>query len=235
MLPIRDLNRSSTTPHINRILLISNIIVFTVFWLSSQGILLGEAFAAENYDRFVMVPADFLVGQNLCTIFTSMFMHAGWLHLLGNMLFLYIFGDNIEDAFGHIGYFFVYIACGLAATFAYTASIMLAPLMNSLFGLALSSDLTIGVLGASGAISGVLGAYLVLYPRARIVTLVFYFALPLPAVVFLGVWFLMQWFYGIFDVSGGVAYSAHIGGFITGAILGLMIREKRKRRSENRY
>lgn len=231
MLPLKDINKSLTTPHINRLILIANIIIFTLFWFSSQNILLDQKFAENMWGTnnspgvFVMVPDEIIHGQRLFTLFTSMFMHAGWLHLLGNMLFLYVFGDNIEDAFGHAGYLVFYIISGLVATLAYIVSILLVPAIG---------DLAAGLVGASGAISGVLGAYIVLYPKAKIVALVFYFILPVPAIVFLGFWFIMQWFYGFFDISGGVAYWAHIGGFIAGMILALVFGLKRKKARETR-
>jgi len=183
---------------------------------------------------FVMVPGEIIQGQRLFTLFTSMFMHAGWLHLLGNMLFLYVFGDNIEDAFGHAGYLVFYIISGLVAALAHIVSIFFAPVIGNLIGIPMNSDWTAGVVGASGAISGVLGAYIVLYPKAKIVALVFYFILPVPAIIFLGFWFIMQWFYGFFDISGGVAYWAHIGGFIAGMILALAFGLKRKKAREAR-
>jgi membrane associated rhomboid family serine protease len=223
LLPIKDLNRSSTTPHVNRWLIALNIIIFAVYWLASQNIFFSTDFALEIEDKFVMFPAQIIQGQNLFTLFTSMFMHAGWFHLLGNMLFLYIFGDNIEDAFGHASYLVFYLVSGLAASFAQIWASML-----------FLGDLTVGVIGASGAISGVLGAYLVLYPKARIVTWIFYLILPVPAIVFLGFWFFMQWAYGIFDPMGGVAYFAHIGGFIAGMVLGLTVGRKRKKAREAR-
>lgn len=225
MLPLKDINKSSTTPHINRLIIIANIIIFTVYWLSSQNIFWSSQFANEIEQRFVMIPEQIIHGQQLYTLFTSMFMHAGWLHLLGNMLFLYVFGDNIEDAFGHVGYIVFYIISGLVATLAYIVSIILVPAIG---------DLAAGLVGASGAISGVLGAYIVLYPKARIIALVFYVILPVPAIVFLGFWFIMQWFYGFFDMSGGVAYWAHIGGFIAGMILALAFGLKRKKAREAR-
>lgn len=204
-------------------LLIANIVIFVVYWLSASNILLGDRFAAEIEDKFTMIPAEIIRGQRLFTLFTSMFMHANWFHLLGNMLFLYVFGDNVEDAFGHASYLALYLISGLIAGLA-----------QILISMLLLGDLTIGVIGASGAISGVLGAYLVLYPTARIVTLVGYFIVPLPAILFLGFWFIMQWAYGIFDPLGGVAYFAHIGGFIAGILLGLTIGRKRKKAREAR-
>jgi membrane associated rhomboid family serine protease len=225
VLPLKDINKSLTTPHINRLILVANIIIFTVYWLSSQNIFWSSQFANEIEQRFIMIPEQIIHGQQLYTLFTSMFMHAGWLHLIGNMLFLYVFGDNIEDTFGHVGYLVFYIISGLVATLAYIVSILLVSAIG---------DLAAGLVGASGAISGVLGAYIVLYPKAKIVALVFYVILPVPAIVFLGFWFIMQWFYGFFDMSGGVAYWAHIGGFIAGMILALVFGLKRKKAREAR-
>jgi len=173
-----------------------------------------------------MIPDEIIHGQRLYTLVTSMFMHAGWLHLLGNMLFLFIFGDNVEDVFGHFSYLVFYTVCGLAAAFSHMISIAT--------GLAYNPDFNVGIVGASGAISGVLGSYLVLYPKARILTIIFYALLPIPAIAFLGFWFIMQWFYAAFDVSGGVAYWAHIGGFIAGMILALIFGLKRKKARETR-
>ena len=234
MLPLRDLNRSSTTPHVNRLLLAANVVIFVIYWLSSQNILFDQRFAYSIEQNFVMIPNEIVHGERLFTLVTSMFMHAGWIHLLGNMLFLYVFGDNVEDAFGHVGYLVFYIVCGIAAALGYIIAIVLAPEIGSLIGITLASDLASGVLGASGAISGVLGAYVVLFPRAKVLTFLVYFIIPLPAIVFLGFWFIMQWVYGIFDSSGGVAYWAHVGGFIAGMILALAFGLKRKKARDAR-
>ena len=220
MFPIRDINRALTTPHVNRMLIAVNVIIFLVFLLSTENIFLSNSFANDMEEKFVMVPNNVIHGKSVYTLFTSMFMHARWIHLLGNMLYLYIFGDNIEDAFGHAGYLLFYVMCGLTADFAHIMSLVH------------TGDFYVGVVGASGAISGVLGAYLVLYPKAKILTLIWPIILPIPSVIFLGFWFLMQWFYGIFDVSGGVAYWAHIGGFIAGIILALLFARKRKQAKE---
>lgn len=225
MFPIRDFNRSSTTPHINRTLIIANVIVFLVMLLSDFDII-KSGFLANISENFAMTPYYIVHGERLYTLFTSMFLHAGFFHLFGNMLYLYIFGDNIEDVFGHGGYLVFYIVCGLAASFAHIIT-----LTNT-------HSYLIPVVGASGAISGVLGAYIVLYPKARVLTFVFY-GLPIitaiPAVFFLGFWFLMQWLLGFFDVAGGVAYWAHVGGFIAGMVLALIFGLKRKRAREVRF
>lgn len=176
-----------------------------------------------------MIPSEILNGQRPYTLLTSMFMHASLYHLLGNMLFLYVFGDNIEDIFGHAGYLIFYLISGLAAALTHTAVMLYAPLINNMIGLNIPSELTAGVLGASGAISGVLGAYLILFPKAQILTIVFYVILPIPAVFFLGLWFVLQWLLSFLDPAGGVAYYAHIGGFITGIILAVAFGLNRKR------
>ncbi|MGQ9530956.1 MAG: rhomboid family intramembrane serine protease [Candidatus Bathycorpusculaceae bacterium] len=241
MLPIRDVNRSRTTPHVNRLIIIANVIIFVLFWLSSEGILLNRQLAIYMMGNnlkpgvFVMVPNDILHGQRLFALFTSMFMHANWFHLFGNMLFLFVFGDNVEDAFGHVGYLVFYIVCGLAADFAHIFVSLYAPLISRIIGLPVTASLADGVVGASGAISGVLGAYFLLYPRATVLTLFFYVILPVPAFLFLGVWFLLQWFYAFFDLAGGVAYFAHIGGFIAGMILALAFGLKKKKRLDERF
>ncbi len=228
MLPLKDLNRSSITPHVNRLLLAANIMIFIVYWSSRLNILFGSPLAGAMDKEFTMIPGEIVHGQRLYTLFTSMFMHdtsylvAGLVHLFGNMLYLYIFGDNVEDAFGHLSYLLFYGVCGVAADFVHIMS------------LSNPEDFYVGVLGASGAISGVLGAYLILYPTAKILTLVSYFILPVPAIIFLGVWFLMQWFYGFFDISGGVAYWAHIGGFVAGMILALIFGLRRKKARDAR-
>lgn len=224
MLPLKDLSRPLKTPHVNRMLLIANLIIFLVYWLSLEKICLPPEVARVIGNRFVLYPQEILHGQRIYTLITSMFMHADWLHLLGNMLFLYIFGDNVEDIFGHAGYLAFYLLCGVAATFSH--------IMSPYFGLTYPVDFNVGVMGASGAVSGVLGAYFVLYPKARIITWVGYFILPIPAVIFLGFWFLMQWLYGVFDIYGGVAYWSHIGGFIAGMILALAFGLERKKARE---
>jgi len=238
LFPLRDLTRSLRTPHVNRLILTANIVVFIVFWLANFNIILDVKFAEDMNQNFTMYPYQITNGQRLYTLITSMFMHdpsglmEGLFHLLGNMLYLYIFGDNVEDTFGHAGYLIFYLVCGITAALSHIMSIFFAPTIGNIIGIPSSSDLMTGVVGASGAISGVLGAYLVLYPKSRILTLVFFgwpIVVPIPAVMFLGFWFIMQWFYGFFDISGGVAYWAHIGGFIAGMILALIFGRRMKK------
>jgi len=171
-----------------------------------------------------MVPWLIMRGQSLHTLFTSMFLHADILHLFFNMVYLYIFGDNVEDAFGHVGYAAFYLFSGLVASAAHLLSVM-----NDVW------ESSIPTIGASGAISGVLGAYIVLYPRARVLTLVIYYFItivPIPAFYFLGFWFLLQFLYVLLGSAAGVAYWAHIGGFVAGVAIALLVRRRRKRRPQ---
>jgi len=182
--------------------------------------------AVSNYG---MVPYYILRGEGLYTLFTSMFLHADIWHLGGNMLFLYVFGDNVEDAFGHGRYIGFYFLSGIAASITF--------IWAQLFSGGLEALLTAAI-GASGAIAGVLGAYLILYPKARILTLVvvgFFWIVPIPAVFFLGYWFLYQLLYGMltFGVEAvtGIAYWAHIGGFMAGILFGSFWRRRRRIRT----
>jgi membrane associated rhomboid family serine protease len=177
----------------------------------------GELGGGESFiQQWAFVPRRFLAnpGADFPTLFTSMFMHAGWLHLLGNMLYLWIFGDNVEDSFGHLKFIVFYLLCGIAATFSQ---------------LAFSSGSNIPNLGASGAIAGVLGAYIVLFPRTRVNVLMGRGVIPMPALAVIGFWIVLQFVSGIGSITnstetGGVAYMAHIGGFIAGFILTFFLR-----------
>jgi membrane associated rhomboid family serine protease len=151
-------------------------------------------------------------------ILTSMFMHSGLLHIAGNMLFLWIFGDNVEDYFGHLPYLLFYLVCGIGSGLAH---------------IVFNYHSSLPALGASGAISGVMGAYIVLYPRAQVLTLVFIFFIPIPAFIILGYWFLLQFFAGVSTVgasaTGGVAWWAHIGGFLMGMLItGLTLGDRKQ-------
>lgn len=214
MIPLKDDNPVSRFPFVTVSIIAINAVVFIYQLSLVNGE--GDAFvyrtAAIPYEithlvdvfPFDVVPVPF-------TLFTSMFLHAGFLHIGGNMLFLWIFGDNIEDAFGHVGFVFFYLSSGAVAGLTHILTV---------------PDSLTPMLGASGAVAGVLGAYLVLFPRAQVHTLVFLFffirIIKLPAMVFLGLWFLFQ----IVGLSGGgnIAWYAHIGGFLTGALTALIVK-----------
>ena len=211
MIPIRDAIRSKTFPVVNVILIGLNILAF--LWQLSQGPQLKEAFflygivPARYSDP--EISAHFTSFQQWLPFLTSMFLHGGFLHILGNMWFLYIFGDNIEDRLGHTRYLIFYLLSGVAA---------------GLVHLATNWNSNIPTIGASGAISGVMGAYLLLHPRARILTLIpiffFFQFVEIPAFIFLGYWLLIQLLSAGFTPSnvGGIAFWAHIGGFVAGLI-----------------
>ncbi|MGB9135411.1 MAG: rhomboid family intramembrane serine protease [Candidatus Bathyarchaeia archaeon] len=225
MIPLRDQIHSKTTPHVTRFLIIVNIIMFIplLYLTFFPDDLTTFQFVDSLYGNFMMVPADILAGRNLHTLLTSMFLHADIFHIGGNMLFLYVFGDNVEDTFGHFRFLLFYLACGFVADFTHILSLT-AP-----------TDFLTPTLGASGAISAVMGAYIVLYPRARILALLvfrFFYVTPVPAAIFLGFWFLLQLLYTFLDMGGGVAYWAHIGGFAAGVIIALFLKKARTSRKE---
>ena len=212
MIPLRDTVRSRNFPVVNTGFIIVNIVAF--IWQLSLGPRLEEAFylfgvvPIRYSDPTVAV--HFTTLQQLFPFLSSIFLHGGVFHILGNMWFLYIFGDNVEDHLGHIRYFLFYLLCGIAA---------------GLIHLLTNWNSKIPTIGASGAIAGVMGGYLLLYPRARILTLVpiFFFIqlFEIPAFIFLGYWFLIQILSGSLTPSdvGGVAWWAHVGGFVSGLIL----------------
>ena len=206
MFPFRDHNPSGRTPYVTWTLMTINIVVFALY-----SPLLGDQMAlAGFFDKWAMVPHEITSGQEYHTAITSMFLHGGIMHIIGNMLFLWIFGDNVEDVMGHIPFALFYLASGLGAD---AFHVMSDP--NSL----------IPTVGASGAIAGVMGAYLLLYPKAKVdvalILVVIFKVFTLPAFIVLSIWMGMQIFgqLGASAVGGGVAYWAHIGGFIVGLIL----------------
>jgi membrane associated rhomboid family serine protease len=210
MFPIGDDDSSRrTVPLVTYALIVMNVLFFLV---ELSG---GDAFIGQ----WAFVPRRFLSNPSseFLTLFTSMFMHAGWVHLGGNMLYLWIFGDNVEDRFGHIKFIVFYIVCGLAATFAQ---------------LAFSAGSNVPNVGASGAIAGVLGAYILLFPQGRVKVLQGARVVQVPALIVIGLWILLQVFSGIGSISntsdtGGVAYMAHVGGFIAGFVLTVLFRGSR--------
>lgn len=207
MFPIGDDDSARrTTPLVTYALIALNVVFFLV---ELNG---GDAFIM----RWSFVPRRFLADPagNIPTLFTSMFMHGGWAHLAGNMLYLWIFGDNVEDRFGHVMFIVFYLLCGIAATFAQ---------------LAFNAASSVPNLGASGAIAGVLGSYLLLFPRGQVRVLMGRGVVPMPALAVIGVWIALQLVSGVGSISaaadrGGVAYMAHIGGFIAGCALTFLLR-----------
>jgi membrane associated rhomboid family serine protease len=216
-IPLRDENPSGKFAFVNIGLILANIAVF-IYQLSLTPHA-EKIFVTAN----AMVPARIpalLSGYGtpeaaFLPLVTSMFLHAGPAHILGNMLFLWVFGDNVESAFGHWWYLLFYFVCGVGA---------------GLVHIAFNLNSHVPALGASGAISGVLGAYIILEPRNRILTLIFIFVVRVPAVVVLGVWFVLQFLSGIGSlgtaVNGGVAVWAHIGGFLLGLLITLAARRR---------
>lgn len=213
MIPLRDTTRSPGFPYVNTALIITNVLIFL------YGYLLGSYMDLFIF-RYGLIPANVFssytdagLADRIYPFLTSMFLHGGWLHLIGNMLFLYIFGDNVEGRMGHFRYLVFYIVCGLIA---------------ALFQFVTNIHSVIPMVGASGAISGVLGAYMTFYPRSRILTLVpvFFFIqfIHIPAAVFIFIWFILQFLSGLGTLnapkeSGGIAFWAHIGGFVAGLLL----------------
>ena len=218
MIPLRDVIPTRTTPFVTVTLIVLNALVF-VYQLA-----LGEAVQAFVL-YWGLVPAAF----SWVTVLTSMFLHGGLLHFGGNMLYLWIFGDNVEDRMGHGRFLVFYLLCGTAAALAQTIMV---------------PDSVIPMVGASGAIAGVMGAYFVLYPRSRIVTLVpiFFFIqiLEVPAIFFLGIWFLIQFVSGVGSMAtaapgepaGGIAFWAHVAGFVAGLSGVVVFRRPERQRVE---
>lgn len=225
MIPLRDAHPSRSVPLVTLALIVLNCVVFF------YELALPPAGLRQLVFTFGMVPAkvaalptnpDVSLGDATVPFLTSMFLHGGWLHLIGNMWFLWIFGDNVEDYLGHLRFLLFYLLCGLAAAVAH---------------LVFNWNSTIPTLGASGAIAGVLGAYLLLFPGARILTLVpvfFIWLIELPAYVILLYWFALQLLQGTASLAqspagGGVAWWAHVGGFVTGLVLVKVVAPRRRR------
>lgn len=215
MFPIGDDNSGRhTTPVVTMILIAINVFVF---FLELQN---GDAFI----NRWAFIPADFSRDPAAAapTLFTAMFLHGGWAHLIGNMLYLWIFGDNVEDRFGKIGFLAFYLVSGVAASLAQYV---------------VNPAMTIPNVGASGAIAGVLGAYILLFPHSRVRVAIGYNVVALPAIVVLGFWIALQLFSGVGSIAttdetangGGVAYMAHVGGFVAGLALTFLFGRGRNR------
>jgi membrane associated rhomboid family serine protease len=222
MIPLRDTVPSRSFPLVNWLLIALNVLMFVI-------ILSLRADAEGLVAALGLVPKRLLTDPQpweFITPFTSMFLHGGWAHLLGNMLALYVFGDNVEDRLGSGRYLVFYLLCGLVAAFAH---------------IVINAESTVPTIGASGAISGVLAAYLVFYPTARVITLVPLFFLPwfvqIPATIYLGFWFVSQLLNGVLTVvkgqqaMGGVAWWAHVGGFLAGLAFGPLLARRPFRRA----
>jgi membrane associated rhomboid family serine protease len=223
MIPLKDDNPTKIVPIVTLLLIAANVALF--LW----EILLPSGAREEMILRMAVIPSEITgldpgepgrVLHGGITLFTAMFLHGGILHLAGNMIYLWIFGNNIEDSMGHARFLLFYVLCGLAASFVQIAA---------------TPDSSVPMIGASGAISGVLGGYLILFPAARVLTLVFvvFFVriVPIPAVIVLGFWFLIQLVNAGQIAPGGVAWFAHIGGFIAGLALIAPFRRRRPRYS----
>ncbi|CUT00075.1 rhomboid family intramembrane serine protease [Candidatus Chrysopegis kryptomonas] len=225
MIPLKDTIPSRTYPIVTVTLIVLNVLIF-LFELS-----LGESLS-EFFDVFGVVPATYFELKESVAPFlliyypflTSMFLHGGWMHLIGNMLYLWVFGDNVEDRLGHFKFLLFYLVCGFAAAYAHVYT---------------NPHSEIPTVGASGAISGVLGAYFILFPHSRVITLIpiffFFDLIEVSAFFFLAFWFILQFFNGIaslgaasYATTGGVAWWAHIGGFITGALIAFFLVRRRR-------
>jgi membrane associated rhomboid family serine protease len=253
VIPVHDINPVRRTPWVTYALIIANFIVFLmtpgVTTLSGSISLADMCHQQAFFDQWAAIPHELVTNRQLplvpnghigfsvqgpgCLVgpptyhkiavlsaFSAMFLHGSWLHILGNMLFLWIFGNNIEDRFGRVRYLLFYLFCGLVASYGFALA---------------NSDSTETLIGASGAIAGVLGAYLVLYPRARVWSLVpFFFFIPLrlPAWFVLGLWFVLQWAYSAGYATSGaasVAYLAHVFGFLAGVVIGVLVHYSQRR------
>jgi membrane associated rhomboid family serine protease len=224
VIPLRDRNPTRRTPIVTIGLIVACFVAFALeLSITASG---GDPALERFFEQWGAVPARITAalesgdyfGRATLGMITSMFLHGGWLHIIGNMLFLWIFGNNVEDRLGRLPYLAFYLAGGVVA---------------ALTQVAIAPGSTVPVIGASGAIAAVLGAYIVLYPRARVQSLVylgfFYQLIQVPAVILLGLWFLIQDFSGFMALGapgadGGVALFAHIGGFVAGVLVGLAIR-----------
>lgn len=235
MIPLRDANPTRRTPVVTITIIVACVVAFAY----ELGALTSESEAGLDalFRQFGLVPAELLaaisggswLGGETMAVFSSMFLHGSWLHLAGNMLYLWIFGNNIEDRLGRLGFLAFYLVGGIAAAVAQVA---------------IDPTSEVPMIGASGAIAATLGAYLALYPGARILSLVFlgffYQLIEVPAVIVLGLWFVLQLVDGLASLGfestqGGVAFFAHIGGFVAGFAIGVLLRGRGRDRRERPY
>jgi len=223
LIPLRDSAKSSTFPFVNIAIIVLNLVIYV------NEVLMEPFELNQFFYTYGLIPAEvsntFYTGAAvtplLVSFITATFVHGGWFHVLGNMLFLWVFGDNVEDRLGHAKYLLFYLLAGMAGG---AAHIMTNPAS------------TVPVIGASGAVAGVLGAYIIAFPRSRILALVplfvIFFLAEIPAIVFIAIWFVLQLFNGVASLGGTattVAYWAHIGGFVIGALLIKILAQRRER------
>lgn len=222
MIPLRDSVKSGTFPFVNITIIVLNLVIYV------HEVLLEPYALNQFFYTYGLIPADVLnsfytgaaLTPMLVNLVTATFVHGGWLHVLGNMLFLWVFGDNVEDRLGHARYLLFYLLAGAAGGVAHIVT---------------NSASTVPVVGASGAVAGVLGAYIIAFPRARILALVplliIFFLAEIPAIVFIAIWFVLQLFNGVASLGGTattVAYWAHVGGFVVGALLIVVLAKRRE-------
>jgi membrane associated rhomboid family serine protease len=245
MIPIFDSPRSRSVPYVNLTIIALNFIVFFYeLYLNAQapaelerfirewGTVPACTFDAVGWDRGIIAENTVcrLQPNSALTPITSMFMHLGWLHILGNMLFLFVFGDNVEDAVGHVLYAAFYLLVGIIATLAHSLT---------------DIDSLVPAVGASGAVAGIMGAYIVLYPKSVVTAVIpplFFLPLPVPAIVLIGIWFVIELVsgfaslgFGVANVGSDIAYFAHIGGFVAGAVLIKLFAVRGTKRTSRRY
>ena len=226
MIPLRDSTPSKRFPIVTVLLIIVNCYIF-LRGISSgiefEGIFCKYAIIPANYVRIEWLQLDSVL-QNNITLVSALFLHGGWIHLLGNMWYLWIFGDNVEDRLGHFGFLLFYLLCGIIGNLAH---------------IFMNTGSSIPAIGASGCIAGVLGAYFIMFPTAKVVTLlpifIFWTIAEIRAFFFLGIWFAIQFLNGFFPLLGsknalGIAWWAHIGGFICGITFSFMFFSRKKRR-----
>ena len=226
MLPLRDDQPRYSTPYVTYFLIALNLVIFFFEWTldpkSLKALIFQFGIVPSHLTAFLAGSPKYPLIAVVLPFFTSMFLHGGWMHVIGNMWFLYIFGDNVEDYLGHFKYLVFYLLCGVIAMAAQVVS---------------DPRSTVPALGASGAIAGVLGAYFLLYPRARVLMWFFVFVIYVPAWLVLGYWFVLQFLNGAVTSLayeghsvGGVAFGAHVGGFVAGMVL-IKVFPARARRS----
>lgn len=220
MIPTKDHNPSGIFPLVTYFLLLSNVVVFLTYGFDENGS------ATQIFDKYALVPSTFMQGEHYYTLLTSLFLHGGLSHLMGNMLFLYIFGDNLEARLGKLPFLIFYLFTGITANLVQILS---------------DPNSWIPTIGASGAIAGIMGGYLILYPKAKIDIFIFLGGFSrfstIPAFYMLGYWIALQIIMGIQNLDnsqGGIAYWAHAGGFVTGGVILFLIKKSSRKKNKQK-